>query len=259
MVKAGFAMVFMGIETPDIDSLVGIYKEQNTRLSLIESCHKITRAGLQIMAGFIIGFDGEHSGAGDRIQQFVEDTAIPQAHLGLLQALPNTAMWTRLQQEGRLLEGLSKYFTSQKTLMNFEPTRPMAEIVNEFITAFWNLYEPLPYLKRTFRHFSMINGARPQINRRLTWHELRLLTVICWRQGVWRSTRLLFWWQLLAIAFQKPQLLYDYFVALSLGEHFFTFRHEVKASLEIQLAALTQEKEETSYQLSSVEVTAIFR
>ncbi|MFQ4141603.1 B12-binding domain-containing radical SAM protein [Chlorogloeopsis sp. ULAP02] len=257
MVQAGFTMVFMGIETPDVESLVGIHKEQNTRQSLMDSCHKITRAGLQIMSGFIIGFDGEKPGAGRRIQQFIEDIGIPQAHLSLLQALHNTAMWTRLKQEGRLLEELGNYFTFQKSLINFIPTRPIEEIVREYIDAFWNLYEPMPYLKRTFRHFKMIEGKRPQSKRHIGWHELRLFPRICWRQGVLRSTRFRFWWQLLAIALQKPNLLYDYFVALSVGEHFFTFRHEVKAQLEAQLEALKQQqakqkKAETGYQLQSV-------
>ena len=71
MVKAGFMLVFMGIETPDTDSLMGINKVQNTRQSLIESCHKITRMGLQIMSGFIIGFDNEKPGAGQRIKDFI--------------------------------------------------------------------------------------------------------------------------------------------------------------------------------------------
>ncbi|MBF2007724.1 MAG: DUF4070 domain-containing protein [Chlorogloeopsis fritschii C42_A2020_084] len=257
MVQAGFTMVFMGIETPDVESLVGIHKEQNTRQSLMDSCHKIIRAGLQIMSGFIIGFDGEKPGAGGRIQQFIEETGIPQAHLSLLQALHNTAMWTRLKQEGRLLEELGNYFTFQKSLINFIPTRPIEEIVREYIDAFWNLYEPMPYLKRTFRHFQMMEGKRPKTKRRLGWHELRLFPRICWRQGVLRSTRFRFWWQLLAIALQKPHLLYDYFVALSVGEHFFTFRHEVKAQLEAQLEALQQQqvkqkKEEIGYQLQSV-------
>ncbi|MBW4613994.1 MAG: B12-binding domain-containing radical SAM protein [Desmonostoc vinosum HA7617-LM4] len=254
MVKAGFSMVFMGIETPDVDSLMGVHKEQNTRLSLVESCHKITRAGLQIMAGFILGFDNERTGAGDRIQQFIEDTGIPQAHLSLLQAFHNTSMWTRLQQEGRLLDGLATGY--QGTLMNFQPTRPLEEIVTEFINCFWNLYEPLSYLKRTYRHFTLMAGRRPAIKRQLTWHEVRLFPAICWRQGVVRSTRWRFWWQLVAIALQKPHLFYDYFVALSFGEHFFTFRHEVKALLEKQLVVLqqqqTQHKEQASYQLSSV-------
>lgn len=238
MVQAGFTMVFMGIETPDIDSLKGIHKEQNTRTSLMESCHKITRAGLQIMSGFIIGFDSEQVGAGQRIQQFVEETGIPQAHLNLLQALHNTAMWQRLQREGRLLEDLNEFSSagSQKSLMNFVPTRPLEDIVTEFIDAFWNLYEPMAYLKRTFRHMNMMEVKRPRSKRPIDWHEVRLFLSICWRQGILRSTRWRFWYQMLVIAVRKPHLFYDYFTALGIGEHFFTFRHEVKANLEEQLA-----------------------
>lgn len=255
MVKAGFTIVFMGIETPDVESLAGIHKEQNTRQSLMESCHKITQAGLQIMSGFIIGFDNERAGAGERIQQFVEDTGIPQAHLSLLHALQNTEMWNRLKQEGRLYEGIATAY--QGSLMNFQPTRPIEEIVAEYIDCFWNIYEPLPYLKRTFRHFMMMKGQRPKIKHRLTWHEMRLFFMVCWRQGVVRATRFSFWWQLIAIALQKPNLFYDYFVALSLGEHFFTFRHQVKARLETKLKEFqqnkqAQEKEKAGYQLEVV-------
>jgi radical SAM superfamily enzyme YgiQ (UPF0313 family) len=67
-------------------------KFQNTRNSLIESVENINRAGLSVMAGFILGFDGEKAGAGDRIIEFVEATAIPKAMFGMLQALPNTAL-----------------------------------------------------------------------------------------------------------------------------------------------------------------------
>jgi hypothetical protein len=238
LVKAGFTTIFMGIETPDTDSLMVAHKEQNTRHSLQESCHKIVRAGLQIMSGFIIGFDGERAGAGERIQEFVEATGIPQAHLSLLQALHNTAMWKRLKQEGRLMEGIGTHFTSQKSLMNFVPARPIEEIVGEYISAFWNLYEPLPYLKRTFRHFMMMEGRRPKPTRRLTGRELGFVLAICWRQGVVRSTRFRFWWQLLAIALRKPGVFYDYFVTLGMGEHFFQLRHEVREELQAQLAEL---------------------
>ncbi len=255
MVKAGFAMVFMGIETPDVDSLMVANKPQNTRHSLIESCDKITKAGLQIMAGFILGFDSERTGAGQRIRQFVEETSIPQAHVGLLQAINNTAMWTRLNQEKRLLQNSSLVGESQTSLMNFEPTRPIEEIVEEFIDCFWNLYEPLAYLKRTFRYFTNMKGRRPQIKYHISWHELGLLRAVTWRQGVVRSTRFRFWWQLIALALRKPHLLYDYFYTLSIGEHFFNFRHEVKAKLEAQLAELKQEKqlsEEITPQLQPV-------
>lgn len=243
LVRAGFTMVFMGIETPDVESLHGIHKEQNTRHSLVESCHKINQAGLQILSGFIIGFDGEKQGAGDRIQAFVNETAIPMAHLTMLGALHNTALWTRLQKEGRLLEE-GEHFTTQLSLMNFVPSRPIADITREFIDTFWNLYDPLAYLKRTFAHFQQITGHRPQINYTITQKEIRLFLAVCWRQGILRSSRWRFWPQLVAIGLQKPHLLYDYFTILGIGEHFFNLRHEVRAKLEEQLAALLVSQQE---------------
>lgn len=238
MVKAGFTMVFMGIETPDTDSLLSINKVQNTRQSLIESCHKITRMGLQIMSGFIIGFDNERPGAGARIQSFVEETGIPQCQFSLLQALQNTAMWQRLKQEERLVDGLATFH--QGAIMNFVPTRPVEEITEEYIAAFWQMYEPMPYLKRTFRHFQLMNGWRGRHKRPITLTELRLFLAICWRQGVLRSTRFQYWWQLAAIALLKPRLIYDYLIALSAGEHFFHYRYQVREQLLEQLARLQQ-------------------
>ncbi|MBE9192714.1 B12-binding domain-containing radical SAM protein [Gloeocapsopsis crepidinum LEGE 06123] len=242
MVKAGFTMVFMGIETPDTDSLVGIHKLQNTRQDLIESCHKITRAGLQIMSGFIMGFDNERPGAGKRIQAFIEETGIPQCQFSLLQALQNTAMWNRLQKEGRLVDGLGTIH--QGAIMNFVPTRPVEELTEEFIDAFWNIYEPMPYLKRTFRHFQMMNGWRGKTKRPVTMTELQLFAAICWRQGLLRSTRFRFWWQLGAIALTKPRLVYDYLVALGAGEHFFHYRYQVREQLQVQLSTIKQAKQQ---------------
>jgi radical SAM superfamily enzyme YgiQ (UPF0313 family) len=238
MAKAGFVLIFMGIETPDTDSLKGINKVQNTRESLVESCHKITRAGLQIMSGFIMGFDNERPGAGLRIREFIEETGIPQGQFSLLQALQNTAMWTRLQQEGRLMTGLGTFH--QGAVMNFIPTRPVEEITREYIEAFWYIYEPMPYLKRTFRHFMMMNGWRGKSCRQLDREQFSLFKAIAWRQGIVRSTRFRFWWQLVAIALRKPQLLEEYLATLGVGEHFFTYRYEVKEQLQKQLELLKQ-------------------
>jgi radical SAM superfamily enzyme YgiQ (UPF0313 family) len=141
MGKANFYAVFLGIETPDQDSLAVTRKTQNTRNPLIEACHKINEAGLVIYAGFILGFDGEKSGAGDRIQAFVEQTSLPQPMLGILQALPNTALWERLKQENRLLEGIGvTELGDQNSLMNFIPTRAIAEIGKEYVEAFWKCF-----------------------------------------------------------------------------------------------------------------------
>jgi len=238
MVKAGFMLVFMGIETPDVDSLKGINKIQNTRQSLIDSCHKITRAGLQIMSGFIMGFDNEKPGAGARIRDFIQDTGIPQGQFSLLQALQNTAMWNRLKQEGRLKDGLGTFH--QGAIMNFEPTRPVEEITREYIDAFWEIYSPELYLQRTFRHFMMMNGWRGQSDRPITREEWRLFWKLVWRQGVVRSVRFRFWWQLMVVAIRKRRLLPEYLATLGIGEHFFNYRYEVRAQLEHQLEMLKQ-------------------
>jgi hypothetical protein len=188
------------------------------------------------MSGFIMGFDHEQPGAGKRIQEFIEAANIPQGQFSLLQALQNTALWQRLESEGRLTEGLGTFH--QGAIMNFIPTRPVEEITEEYIDAFWNIYEPMPYLKRAYRCFMMMNGWRGKNSRPITSHEVRMFGAICWRQGVLRNTRLQFWWQLLVMAILKPQLLYDYITTLGVGEHFFSYRHQVRAQLESQLAAL---------------------
>jgi radical SAM superfamily enzyme YgiQ (UPF0313 family) len=252
MVKAGMTIVFMGIETPDTDSLLGIHKVQNTRQSLIESCHKITSKGLQIMSGFIMGFDNERAGAGQRIQEFIEAAHIPQCQFSLLQALQNTALWQRLDREGRLEEGLGTFH--QGEIMNFVPTRPVEEITTEYINAFWQIYEPMSYLKRTFRCFMMMNGWRGPNSRPITRHEVMMLGMICWRQGVIRNTRFYFWWQLLVVSMVKPQLLYDYITTLGVGEHFFSYRHQVRAQLESKLAILTAAKAQTPTATANLEI-----
>ena len=162
MVEAGFYAVFLGIETPDQDSLQVTRKVQNTRNPLMTACRKINEAGLLIYAGFILGFDGEKAGAGARIQAFVEETSIPQPMLGILQSLPNTALWDRLQQENRLVENNERYLTGdQNTLMNFIPTRPLAEIAKDYVESLWTLYDPQNYLKRCFEQCLRL-GIPPQ-------------------------------------------------------------------------------------------------
>ncbi|MEL7227155.1 MAG: radical SAM protein, partial [Cyanobacteria bacterium J06576_12] len=86
MTACNFGAVFLGVETPDEDSLTLTQKFQNNRDPLSESIHKIASSGIRVMAGFIIGFDGEKKGAGDRIVQFVEKCSVPTALFSMLQA-----------------------------------------------------------------------------------------------------------------------------------------------------------------------------
>ena len=260
MVQCNFGAVFLGIETPDEESLTLTQKYQNTRDSLSEAVYTITRSGLRVMAGFIIGFDGEKSGAGDRIVQFVEKTAIPTAIFSMLQALPDTALWHRLKKEGRLRSEFADIH--QTTLMNYVPTRPLEEIVREYIDAFWRLYDPERFLDRAYRHYRILGEATypkkgKSTKKQLNWIVIRALLTICWRQGVLRKTRWQFWRNLFNMYRHNPGGLSSYLGVCAQIEHFLEYRQIVKEQIEAQLeeylaeeAKLKQSSEETKMPMS---------
>lgn len=229
MVQAGFYGVFLGIETPDQESLQTTRKYQNTRSPLAQACQTITQAGLLIYAGFILGFDGERSGAGDRIRAFVEETQIPQPMLGILQALPNTDLWERLQRENRLRRTEQDLLEvgDQNTLMNFHPTRSLDEIAQDYITTLWTLYEPANYLKRCFQHCLDLT-PNPRLRQNLHFplqQGLRLMLQVVWLQGIRRTdTRAQFWQQLWEMILRRPRSLNLYFGLCAAGEHFDEYR-----------------------------------
>ncbi len=247
MVECGFAAVFLGIETPDEDSLQLTKKFQNTRNSLVESVESIIKAGLRPMAGFIIGFDGEKSGAGDRIVRFAEQAAIPSTTFAMLQALPNTALWHRLEKEGRMREAQDGNI-NQTTLMNFIPTRPLQDIGREYIEAFCALYDPIAYLDRTYRCFLMMGkpswkapGKKPE------WIVVKALATVIWRQGIKRETRWKFWHHLFGILKHNPAVFEHYLSTCAHNEHFLEYRQIVREQIESQLAEYLAQGAEKPY------------
>ena len=236
MADCNFNAVFLGIETPDTDSLAVTKKFQNTRDPLSESVQKIMRYGLRVTAGFIIGFDGEKPGAGERVIQFVEQTAISLAMFSMLQVLPGTALETRLKKENRMLAGEDTGNINQTTLMNFVPSRPIETIAQEYIQAFWELYDPQTYLDRTYRQFLLMGEPRNKAKLRTpTWVVIRAMLIIFWRQGVLRKTRWTFWRYLVHIMQAKPRNWQYYLSICALGEHFLEYRQLVRQQIEQQL------------------------
>jgi radical SAM superfamily enzyme YgiQ (UPF0313 family) len=243
MVECNFAAVFIGIETPDEASLALTKKFQNTRGSLSDSIAAITKVGLRPMAGFIIGFDGEQTGAGKRIAQFVEQSGIPTTTFAMLQALPNTALWHRLEREGRLRSQNANL--NQTALMNFVPTRPLAEIANEYVEAFAEIYEPAKFLDRTYRCFRQLGAPRHMPPAKFPeLIILRALFLVIWRQGILRNTRWKFWHHLIGILVYNPKVFDHYLSVCAQNEHFMDYRGIVRAEITTQLAALPQDEEE---------------
>jgi radical SAM superfamily enzyme YgiQ (UPF0313 family) len=239
MVVCNFNTVFLGIETPDRASLIAAHKTQNTRLSLDEAVEKITRAGLCVMGGFIMGFDGEQPGAAERIYEFVERNSIPTTLFSMLQALPHTALWHRLRQEGRLIGEDARL--NQDTLMNFVPTRRIQEIASEYVQTTWKLYDPCRFMDRTYRHFLKLGPPRWQPSERIggkhSWSDIRALLTMCWRQGVKRDTRWKYWHHLFSLLRRNPRVVGHYICVSAHIEHFLWYRQETRHKIEALLMA----------------------
>jgi radical SAM superfamily enzyme YgiQ (UPF0313 family) len=155
MRACGFFAIFVGIESPDPDTLVAMKKKQNTRRSLTESVHKIYDAGMMVTAGFIIGFDSESGSIAEPMADFIEDAAIPVAMVGLLSALPNTQMTRRLINERRLYEGHDFHPDGRGDQcvqgLNFQTVRPRQEILEDFSQVLRRIYEPAAFCERVER------------------------------------------------------------------------------------------------------------
>lgn len=244
MVMSKFSTVFIGIETPDTESLALTLKHQNNRQPMNESLEKIARMGLRIFAGFIIGFDDEKTGAGKRVFDFVTENNLPGVTFSMLQALPGTGLWDRLKKEGRLLDDAN---LTQTTLINFVPSRPVEEVATEYMETFWDLYDPKNYLKRTYEHFRMVGTAKvhsdPELRKKLAnkhktdidWRGLIFLLKIIWKQGMLRSTRFVFWKYLWGMWKHNRGGIGNYLSFSLFIEHFLPYRKTVKKEIEEQL------------------------
>ena len=144
MSGAGFNMVFLGIESPNDEALLGTSKGQNTSKEeeagsyLLRAIRKIQSKGMEVTGGFIIGLDGDTEF--DSHINFIQEAGIPMAMAGLLTALKETDLWHRLKQEDRLL-GESSGNQTDMTL-NFVPEMPRHELLEEYRRVVSTLYDP---------------------------------------------------------------------------------------------------------------------
>lgn len=242
MTAANFSTVFVGVESPDEAVLAGNRKYQNLKDPLGQSLTNIGANGLTVVPSFIMGFDQETKGAGDRICAFVEAYNLPLVMLNLLQALPNTSLWDRLQEENRLT-ATSASADMIEVSFNFLPLRPAAEIVAEYIRLVDSLYEPTKYLARSYRYYLAMRptraatgnhqGPEPGNQKVQTSHlrreDLLALLKLCWRQGVVASYRGQFWRQLVGVFRQNPSRITKYLNQCAVGENLFQIRETLLA------------------------------
>ncbi|MGA2942770.1 MAG: B12-binding domain-containing radical SAM protein [Xanthobacteraceae bacterium] len=159
--KANFFVIFMGIESPDTETLIAMRKKQNTRRSISESIHKLYKAGIFVTAGFIVGFDSEKGSIAGPMIELIEEAAIPMAVIGQLWALPNTQLARRLAHEGRLhvnAEFMPKGSMDQcASGLNFETKRERLDILRDFRRVLATEYTPEAYFGRVDRLVSLLD------------------------------------------------------------------------------------------------------
>ena len=140
MKAAGFIRVFLGIETPVEASLKEANKLQNTQRSLLDSVRCIQQHGIEVMAGFIVGFDSDPDDVFDRQVEFIQESAIPIAMVGLLQALPGTQLYRRLEREGRLLGAANG--NNIDCNLSFIPTMSAQRLLDGYRSILKRIYCP---------------------------------------------------------------------------------------------------------------------
>ncbi len=256
MTAANLREVFIGIESPDENVLQTSHKYHNIKNPLLESLYTLKKNGLEVIGSFIIGLDGETKGAGQRICAFIEQTGIPVAMLGVLQASPHTRLWHRLEREGRLRLDVGDD-SGTFSALNYEPDRPEAEIMQEYIEAWDYLYEPSRYLARAYRYYLAMRPVRraqggaaggalpkdPIPEPGPTWRrillEIKAFFKILWWQGLRPSYRRQVWTQLLGMWRQNPTRFKQYFVTCVEGEDLF----DMRAIVREKAMAIIQERQ----------------
>ena len=146
MRRAGFKSVFVGIETPDEDSLQECHKMQNKNRNLVDSVKALQRNGLQVMGGFIVGFDSDTPSIFQRQVDFIQKSGIVTAMVGLLQAPYGTQLYERLRQQGRLLDEMSGDNVDGST--NIVPKMDMDLLKNGYRQILNQIYSPHPFYER---------------------------------------------------------------------------------------------------------------
>ncbi|ABL66265.1 B12-binding domain-containing radical SAM protein [Chlorobium phaeobacteroides] len=146
MVLAGFTQVFIGIETPDDTALQACGKQHNTSRDMLENVRKIQQAGIEVQGGFIVGFDSDTPSIFRKQIDFIQKSGIVTAMVGVLQALPGTKLYERMQKEGRLLHNSSGDNADSNT--NFIPKMDIDILRKGYTDMMTQLYSPKHYYKR---------------------------------------------------------------------------------------------------------------
>ena len=220
MVAAGFQEVFIGIESPEEESLRETGKVQNRNRDLVASVQRIQRAGLQVQGGFIVGFDNDSPAIFDKQLRFIQESGIVTAMVGLLTVLRGTKLHRRLSDEGRIISGSNGNNTDIS--LNYIPRMNPQVLMDGYQRLVRTIYSPEYFYPRlmTFLKEFQLSGPSPFAS--LQWRDIRAFFRSMVVLGCLGKERIHYWrvffWSLL----KKPRLLPLVITLAIYGYHFRT-------------------------------------
>jgi radical SAM superfamily enzyme YgiQ (UPF0313 family) len=249
MRAANFLAVFIGIESPDEETLISAQKRQNTRRNLTESIQRVYDAGIYVVAGFIIGFDTEKGPVADMMIDAIEAMGIPVAMVGLLFALQDTQLSRRLRKEGRYLPVEANKGDQCTGGLNFITLRPKRDILDDYRTVLKRLYAPENFFTRVRTMGRAIKvreyaGGRTLMEVR---RELRAIARLAWCMTFTRpSLRRHFWRTVVDSALHNHASLIPVLTMIAYYLHLGEFSQFVIKEVDRQIDALDIEATEAS-------------
>jgi radical SAM superfamily enzyme YgiQ (UPF0313 family) len=224
MVDAGFKKVFFGIETPVPESLSECGKTANTGRDLAASVRTIQNAGIEVMAGFIIGFDNDQPNVFERQLTFIQETGIVTAMVGLLNALPKTRLYARLSNEGRILHRPTG--NNLDGVLNFEPRLDRHVLLDGYRSLVKELYTPRMYYRRAVTFLREYRRRGPRTAR--SGADIAAFFRSLWVLGVRSRGRRAYWMFFFRALMVRPRKFGEAMNLAILGYHY----RKVAASLQ---------------------------
>jgi radical SAM superfamily enzyme YgiQ (UPF0313 family) len=202
MSTANFYKVFLGLETPSNDGLEECGKHQNTGINLTEAVRTIHGHGMQVMGGFIVGFDSDTEKIFDAQITFIQQIGVVTAMVGVLTALPQTRLWHRLKAEGRLLAIASGENTDSG--LNFLPKMDRQQLLVGYEKILSTIYSPKCYYQRIH---TFLQSYSPTVRKKLKAIDLIAFARSIWQIGIFSRSRFLYWRLVITTLLRKRQAL----------------------------------------------------
>ncbi|MBM2824946.1 MAG: hypothetical protein HW402_610 [Dehalococcoidales bacterium] len=219
MAEASFETVFVGIETPNEESLAECNKLQNQGRDLVASVKKIQRHGMEVQGGFIVGFDSDPLSIFRSQINFIQKSGIVTAMVGLLNAPRGTSLYQRLKKENRLVDSFSGDNTDCS--MNFVPKMNHELLIDGYKDVVTTIYSPRHFYERVATFLKEYRPKnKPKVSRLHFYHIGALLKSV-WFMGIREKGRRYYWRLFISTLLKRPRL---FPLSVSLCVYGFHFR-----------------------------------